>query len=148
MSYTYEYPRPMLCVDIVIITIDTKEILLIKRKNNPFQGFWALPGGFMDIDETLDNAAYRELEEETSVKNIKLHRFKVYDEPGRDPRGRTISMVYIGKNQKKEITTQAGDDATEALFFSLNALPKLAFDHHKIVQDIILNIKLKEENPL
>ncbi len=137
MSYTYEYPRPMLCVDIAIIATDTKEILLIKRKNEPFQDSWALPGGFLDMDETLDNAAYRELEEETSVRNIKLHRFKVYDEPKRDPRGRTISMVYVGKEIKQNIFAKAGDDAAEAMFFSLTALPKLAFDHNKIVQDII-----------
>ena len=139
MSYTYEYPRPMLCVDIAIIAKDTKEILLIKRKNEPFQDFWALPGGFLDMVETLDNAAYRELEEETAVKNIKLHRFKVYDEPKRDPRGRTISMVYVGKEVKQNVFAKAGDDAAEAMFFSLNALPNLAFDHNKIVQDIIKN---------
>jgi 8-oxo-dGTP diphosphatase len=139
MSYTYEYPRPMLCVDIAIITTDTKEILLIKRKNEPFQGSWALPGGFMDKEEALDKAAYRELEEETSVRNIELHRFKVYDEPKRDPRGRTISMVYIGTEWKTKIIAKAGDDAVDVAFFSLKELPNLAFDHKKIVQEIINN---------
>ncbi len=140
MSYTYKYPRPMLCVDIALIQKQSgkeSKILLIKRKNKPFKDSWALPGGFMDMDERLDKAAYRELEEETSLKDIKLKRFDVYDSIGRDPRGRTISMVYYAVVEKQNINAKAGDDAAETCFFPLSQLPELAFDHKVIIQDLL-----------
>ncbi len=84
MSYSYKYPRPAVTVDCVVL--NDNNVLLIKRLNTPFKDHWALPGGFIDIDETLEEAAYRELSEETGVKNICLKPFKVYDTPGRDPR--------------------------------------------------------------
>ncbi|MDX9697897.1 MAG: NUDIX hydrolase [Bacteroidales bacterium] len=138
MPYTYEYPRPAVCVDIIVLTSDlaTPEILLIKRKFEPFKDHWALPGGFVDIDEELDQAAYRELDEETSLADIKLEQFKTFGKIGRDPRGRTISVVYFGfisENQKH--LTKANDDASETKWFSIMSLPDLAFDHLEIINE-------------
>jgi len=97
---------------------------------------WALPGGFMDIGETLDNTAIRELKEETSIDNVIVNRFKIYDTIGRDPRGRTISMIYIGFVKENEVNAKANDDAKEVKWFLINKLPKLAFDHAQIIKDI------------
>jgi 8-oxo-dGTP diphosphatase len=138
MPYTYEYPRPAVCVDIVVFTSDTvaPEILLIKRKFNPFKDHWALPGGFVNMDEELTVAASRELEEETSLTDIKLEQFKTFGKIGRDPRGRTISVVYYGfisENQKH--LTKANDDASETKWFSIMSLPDLAFDHLEIINE-------------
>ncbi|MCK5701110.1 MAG: NUDIX hydrolase, partial [Cyclobacteriaceae bacterium] len=97
-TYTYNYPKPSVTTDCILIRKSgrEKEILLIKRKYDPFLGKWALPGGFVEIDEDLEAGANRELEEETGLKNIALTQFKTYGTPGRDPRGRTISVVYYG----------------------------------------------------
>ena len=100
-------------------------------------GTWALPGGFVEIDEDLEAGANRELEEETGLKNIALTQFKTYGTPGRDPRGRTISVVYYGFLTNKSPKIEAGDDAAEASWFDLNDLPELAFDHEEILKDFI-----------
>ena len=93
-KYTYEYPRPAVTVDIVIATREeSPRVLLIRRKNEPFAGCWALPGGFVEMDETLESAARRELHEETGVKTKALVQLGTFGDPGRDPRGRTISVV-------------------------------------------------------
>jgi 8-oxo-dGTP diphosphatase len=134
MTYTYKYPRPALTVDIAIFRegTDDHEILLIKRKNHPFKGMWALPGGFVDMDETVETAASRELFEETSLSGIHLEQFQVFSEVDRDPRGRTISVVFMGLlNDDQE--AKAKDDAKEARWFDLEKLPELAFDHRKII---------------
>ena len=98
MIYTYAYPRPAVTVDMIVIQIikNKNRILLIERKNEPFKDQWALPGGFIDIDEEIETAAYRELKEETSIENIELTQFKTYGKVGRDPRGRTISVIFYG----------------------------------------------------
>lgn len=111
------------------------EVLLITRKNPPFQKSYALPGGFMDMDETLNHAAQRELKEECNIKIDSLQQFGVYDEPGRDPRGRTLSVIFYAILDKKPNHLKAGDDALQVKWFKLNSLPKLAFDHKKILQD-------------
>lgn len=143
MPYTYEYPRPAVCADIIIFAggKTTTEILLIKRKFDPFKDKWALPGGFLDMDEELDNAAYRELEEETSITGIELNQFKAYGKIGRDPRGRTISVVYYGfLKENKMGLAKAASDAAEVAWFSIKSLPFLAFDHEEIIKEAINKI--------
>ncbi len=141
MLYTYAYPRPSVTVDIIVTKKEKKSeyILLIERKNEPFKTQWALPGGFIDINEEIEVAAYRELKEETSISDIKLEQFRTFGKPGRDPRGRTISVIYIGKliNLNQEI--KAGDDAKNFSWFNLKVLPDMAFDHKDIVQYYINN---------
>lgn len=100
-------------------------------------GKWALPGGFVEIDEDLPDGAKRELQEETGLKNIDLHQFKTYGTPGRDPRGHTISIVFHGKLMDNSIQINAGDDAADAAWFDLDDLPLLAFDHEKIIKEFI-----------
>ncbi len=134
-KYCYEYPRPMVTVDAVVFCKDVEDkILLIERKNEPFAGKWALPGGFLDMDEEISDAAYRELEEETGIVDVPLTEFKTYGSLGRDPRGRTISVVFIG-DVKSCVAVQAGDDAARAKWFSMNQLPGLAFDHDIIIRE-------------
>lgn len=139
MIYTYAYPRPAVTVDIIVTRSlnGSPQILLIERKNEPFKNQWALPGGFVDIDEEIEDAAYRELKEETSVSEIKLHQFRTFGKPGRDPRGRTISIIYFGQLINNSQKIEAGDDAKNLKWFSIDDLPKLAFDHNYIIQTYI-----------
>lgn len=143
MIYTYAYPRPSVTVDIIVLKEDKEDlqILLIERKNEPFKDMWALPGGFIDIDEEIKTAAYRELKEETSISDIKLSQFKTYGKVGRDPRGRTISIIYSGILQNINQKIEAGDDAKNLNWFSFKNLPNLAFDHFDIVNDYINTLK-------
>lgn len=143
MPYTYKYPRPCVTVDIVILRTspDGQEILLIQRGNAPFEGMWALPGGFIDMDEDLESSATRELEEETGIKNLKLTQFRTYGAPGRDPRHRTITVIYYGF-APKNIEAVAGDDARNIGWFNINQLPPLAFDHSLILSDLFQYLNL------
>lgn len=138
MSYTYDYPRPMLTADCVVINAHD-EILLVRRANEPFKGCWALPGGFMEMDETLEHCAVRELEEETSLKvsEAALRLVGVYSAPGRDPRGRTVTAAFLVNREWRAESGEpvAGDDAAELRWWPLTALPPLAFDHAHIVAD-------------
>lgn len=138
MSYTYPYPRPALTVDAVIFqrTDNELKVLLIERKNNPFQGCWAFPGGFVDMEETVEEAAVRELEEETGLTAIDLTQFKVYSDVNRDPRGRVVSVVFYGV-VNHDVILKANDDAKDAQWFSVENLPTLAFDHDKILKEIL-----------
>lgn len=140
MAYTYDYPRPAVTVDCIIIKNDSiPEILLIKRKFEPYKDSWAMPGGFIDEDETLEQAASRELFEETSLKNIELSQYHTFSNPNRDPRGRTISTIFFGFPDNKA-QAKANDDAKEVKWFSIYELPKLAFDHHEIITGFIKTI--------
>jgi len=136
MKYKYDYPRPMVCVDCIIINNDNKNVLLIKRKKEPYKDKWALPGGFIEMNETLEQSAKREVAEETGLKISKLNQFYTYGNPNRDPRGRNISVVFwtLVNNSCKPI---AGDDAKELAWFSLSEIPTLAFDHNTIINDFI-----------
>ena len=140
MKYCYDYPRPAVTADIVILHRSENgfSVLLIERKNPPFEGSWAIPGGFVDMDETLEEAALRELEEETSLSGVELHQFHTFSKVDRDPRHRTITTVFIGYADASQITPNAGDDAANAKWFSLDALPALAFDHDFIL-DMVKN---------
>ncbi len=139
-QYTYDYPRPMLTADCVVIN-DRNEVLLVRRGNEPFRGCWALPGGFMEMDETIEHCAVRELEEETSLKVSEqdIHLIGVYSAPDRDPRGRTVTAAFsltLSHSDTQSLSITAGDDAAEVHWWPLNALPPLAFDHTEIIADI------------
>lgn len=134
-KYCYKYPRPAVTTDCVVFnsTPDDAKLLLVKRANEPFKGKWALPGGFLEENETLEECAARELEEETGLKDVELSQFEAFSAVDRDPRGRTISVVYVGKVELEEDGLRAGDDAKEAAWFPVDKLPELAFDHREIV---------------
>ncbi len=138
MSYTYTYPRPVLTVDAVVFRKKAggTEVLLIRRKHPPFQGAWALPGGFVDMDESLEEAIARELQEETGLQNITLRQLHAFSTPGRDPRGHTVSVVFWGMLKDGQ-TALAGDDAREVKWFDVNELPELAFDHDEVMKTAI-----------
>ena len=135
MSYTYTFPRPAVTVDIIIFRLSDNDpqVLLIKRGNDPYKGHWALPGGFVDKDEPLETAAARELKEETGLSDILLTQMHTFGNPGRDPRGHTVSVVYVGY-LTDESTARAGDDAAAAEWFKTDELPDLAFDHDVVVE--------------
>jgi 8-oxo-dGTP diphosphatase len=133
-KYTYAYPRPSVTVDIVLVTREPKRrVLLVQRKHQPFAGDWALPGGFVNIDEGLEEAARRELAEETKVRVGKLEQLITVGDPKRDPRGRTISVVYVTEVDGSAIKPEAADDAAAVGWFSLRRPPRLAFDHAEIL---------------
>ena len=129
----------MVTVDIVLISSngDDSEILLIERKNDPFSGSWALPGGFMDMEETTLAAAERELMEETGIKGLHLVMHGLRDDIHRDPRGRCLTVVFVCILEKEKPQANAGDDAKEVRWFPINALPQMAFDHSQIVEDVL-----------
>lgn len=135
-SFTYAYPRPALTVDALVFRKDKQitEILLIRRRGKPFKDCWAFPGGFIEEDETVEEAIVRELKEETQLEGIELKQFYTASKPGRDPRGWTISVLFYGflKDHNQEVI--GGDDAIEAKWIPINAYPKLAFDHGEILQ--------------
>ena len=137
-NFTYNYPRPAVTSDVAVLRVEeVPEILLVQRKDPPFEGMWALPGGFMNMDETLEEAARRELEEETGIKAGELIRFDTYDKPGRDPRGRTITQVFVLIWKEGMGLPVAGSDAVSLDWFDLTGLPDLAFDHKDIIRDVI-----------
>lgn len=138
--YCYEYPRPMVTVDAALLTPppEGRKILLIRRKHPPFQGRWALPGGFIDMEEDLPASALRELAEETGIRNVSLRQFRAYGAPGRDPRGRVITIVFYGETPA--VPVQGGDDAAEARWFPVERLPALAFDHGRIIHDLLAHL--------
>lgn len=140
MKFTYDYPRPAVTVDAVLLrkAVSAPEILLIRRRFSPFAGLWALPGGFINEDEDLLDAVYRELAEETGLSTANFRQFRTYGNPKRDPRHRTVTVVYIAWIEELKIPF-AGDDASEACWFKLNMLPQLAFDHAQIISDVVEN---------
>ncbi|EPE9900119.1 NUDIX domain-containing protein [Flavobacterium psychrophilum] len=129
-------------VDAVIIRKSTdNQLLLIKRKNKPFENCWALPGGFVDHHEDLEVAAKRELEEETQIKIDSLQQFGTFGKPFRDPRGHMISVAYFGEVPENTIAI-ASDDAKEVAWFAVNELPNLAFDHQEIIEKALKIFKI------
>jgi 8-oxo-dGTP diphosphatase len=133
-KFSYDYPRPALTVDAVLATHEARpRVLLIRRKNEPFVGTWALPGGFVDENEKLVDAARRELKEETGLAVDEIEQLYTAGDPGRDPRGWTVSVVYLARVHPDELKPVAADDADEVGWFPLDDLPKLAFDHAMIL---------------
>ena len=141
MSYTYKYPRPAVTADCIVITKEADpKVLLIQRGDEPFKGAWAFPGGFMDMDETTEQCAIRELEEETGLKVSKVYQIGAYSKVDRDPRGRTITVAYLAIIDKP-MDVKGQDDAAKAEWWPLSTLPELAFDHYDIMQDVIKKYK-------
>ena len=143
MAYTYNHPHFALTVDAVIFSKSDEglNVLLIRRAKEPFKDCWAFPGGYVNIDEVIDNAVNRELEEETNISNVSLKRFDVFDAINRDPRERTVSVAYYGFINGSKVPIKAGDDAKDAKWFSVNNLPELAFDHSIILKKILEVLK-------
>ena len=136
MPYTYKYPRPALTVDCVVFGLDEEDlkILLIQRKHDPFAGRWALPGGFVDVGESPEHAARRELEEETGLKSVYLEQLHTFGDPGRDPREHVISVAHYALVNIRGRRVRGSDDARRAGWFPVRKPPPLAFDHPKILR--------------
>ena len=147
MNYTYEYPRPSVTVDLVIFTIADNDlkVLLIRRGGEPFKACWALPGGFVEIGESLEKAAARELKEEAGVTSVYLEQLYTFGDPKRDPRGRVISVSYFALVDAGRQRIRAASDATEAEWHSVFNSPKLAFDHKKILDYAVWRLRNKIE---
>ncbi len=135
MSYQYNYPRAVLTVDCVVFGRDgdALKVLLIRRAQAPYADCWALPGGFVDMHETLEQAALRELEEETGLRLTHATQLRAFDGVNRDPRERVISVAHMAVVNVAEHTPKGSDDASEAAWFDLHALPPLAFDHDEVL---------------
>lgn len=144
MPHSYEYPRPALTVDCVIFGKEENEelkVLLIRRGKEPFQGQWAFPGGFVNENETVENAAQRELVEETHFNSEQLQQFGVFSEPGRDPRGWVVSVAFCTIVNVKDTSIQADDDAADAQWVPLTQIREMAFDHKKILEKALETLK-------
>ena len=134
--YTYDYPRPAVTVDLAVFAFsgDDLRVLLIRRKHDPFAGSWALPGGFLEMEETIEAGARRELHEETGFAvDGPVEFIGVYGDPGRDPRGRTISMAYAAVIHGHPVEVAGGDDASDAAWRLARQGEPLAFDHDAIL---------------
>lgn len=137
MSYTYKYPRPAVTTDCVVFTNEEEpKVLLIQRGNEPYKGNWAFPGGFMNMEETAEECAVRELKEETGLTVKQIQQIGAYSKVDRDPRGRTISIAYLAIVDAPAAVSGM-DDAAKAAWFPLTSLPNLAFDHQDIMTDAI-----------
>lgn len=145
MPHTYEYPRPALTVDCVVFGLDEGDlkVLLIQRDLKPFEGRWALPGGFVRVEESLDAAARRELVEETGLEDIYLEQLYTFGAPGRDPRERVVSVAYYALVSLAEHKPQAATDARQAAWFSVDDAPNLAFDHEHILDLALIRLRGK-----
>ena len=146
MAYTYEYPRPSLTVDCIIFGLDESsrlKVLLIQRAKEPFKDAWALPGGFVDENETLEYAALRELREETGISDVFIEQLFTFGTPGRDPRGRVVTVAYYSLINLAEHKIGADTDALDVKWFPINSLPPLAFDHAEILKTAINRLRGK-----
>lgn len=149
-AYTYAYPRPAVTVDIVLFAFVEHELrmLLIQRRGEPFAGRWALPGGFIGIDEDLYNAALRELAEETGVSDVYLEQLYTFGAPDRDPRSRVITVAYfalLSADHAARLVLKANTDAADARWWSVYNLPPLAFDHDRVTQYALQRLRWKLE---
>lgn len=136
--FCYPFPRPAVTADVACIADQdgASHILLIERNHPPFAGHWALPGGFVNQDEALDVAAARELAEETTLTGVHLEQVGAYGDPGRDPRGHTVTVAFLARLDHCAAVL-GSDDAASAKWFPLSALPPLAFDHDRIISDAV-----------
>src|SRR2546425_3133229 len=145
MAHTYKYPRPALTVDCVVFGFDEGElkVLLIQRGLEPFKGRWALPGGFVRVDETVDAAARRELQEEAGLTNVFLEQLYTFGAVDRDPRDRVVSVAYYALVKLSDHRAKAATDAANARWFPVSKVPKLAFDHADILHTALARLKGK-----
>ena len=145
VPFTYKHPRPALTVDCVVFGLDqaTLKVLLIRRKQEPFAGRWALPGGFVNVDENLDDAARRELLEETGLEPGSIEQLHTFGAPDRDPRERVVSVAYYALVNIGEHRIRAASDAREAAWFPVAEAPDLAFDHDRILELALTRLKAK-----
>ena len=146
--YSYPYPRPALTVDVVVFTLRESRlhVLLIRRAENPFAGMWALPGGFVKMEEPLEEAAYRELEEETGLREAYLEQLYTYGNPQRDPRGRVVTVAYFALiPADAPVLAEGGVEVSQADWFPVEELPSLAFDHADIVAYALRRLRYKLE---
>jgi len=145
MAHTYEYPRAALTVDCVVFGFDESElkVLLIQRALEPFKGRWAFPGGFVRVEETLDEAARRELAEEAGLKNVFLEQLYTFGTVNRDPRERVVSVAYFALVKLSDHRAIAATDAANAEWFPISKTPKLAFDHADILDTALVRLKGK-----
>jgi len=142
---TYDYPRPALSVDCVVFGLDEEnlQVLLIQRDIEPHRGVWALPGGFVRVDEELDAAALRELREETGLERVFLEQLYTFGALGRDPRERVVSVAYYALVKLMDHRVQAATDARDAAWFAVDELPTLAFDHAEILATALARLRGK-----
>ncbi|HEU5374563.1 MAG TPA: NUDIX domain-containing protein [Ktedonobacteraceae bacterium] len=142
-----KYERPSVTVDVVMMSLrqGDLQVLLIKRRSWPFEGMWAIPGGFVNMDESLETAAKRELREETGVEDVYLEQLYTFGDPGRDPRTRVITVVYFALLDSERLQVRAADDAAEVGWYSVYALPPLAFDHAQILDYALARLRGKLE---
>src|ERR1700690_319004 len=145
MTYTYKYERPNLAVDCVVFGLDEEDlkIILIERNGEPYRGKWALPGGFVRIDESLDDSAKRELYEETGIQDVFLEQLYTFGEIDRDPRERVVTVAYYALVNLSDHKIQATTDSRDAAWFSVDDIPQLPFDHNRIVEVAHLRLKGK-----
>lgn len=147
MEKLTDYKQPSVTVDVIIFTIIDSDlkVLLVKRKNQPFEGRWAIPGGFVRHNENLEDAAKRELSEETNVKNIYLEQLYTFGEVARDPRGRVITVAYFALAGAKDMQIKAASDVSDVQWHSVYNLPELAFDHAMILDYALQRLRYKLE---
>lgn len=144
-AFCYEYPRPAVTTDCVIFGFDNGElkVLLIERGIEPFKGRWALPGGFLQMDENTDQCARRELFEETGIENLFIEQLYTFSDVDRDPRGRVVTVSYYALVKLSDYKLQAGDDAKNAQWFPISKVPALAFDHDRILRVALNRLRAK-----
>ncbi len=145
LKYCYEYPRPSVTTDCIIFGFDEGELklLLIERGIEPFKGKWAFPGGFVQMDESTEDGARRELFEETGLKNVFIEQLYTFSDVDRDPRGRVITVSYFALVKLSDYKVKAGDDAKKAEWFPISKVPPLAFDHDRILRIAINRLRGK-----
>ncbi len=140
-KYCYKYPHPAVATDCVVFGFDGSKLhlLLVERGREPYKGCWAFPGGFLNMDETADAGAKRELNEETGLTVPCVEQFYACTDPDRDPRERVISIAHLALIKMQPV--QGGDDAARAVWFPLDAIPPLAFDHGLVLQKAIARLR-------
>jgi len=145
MKFTYDFPRPAVTVDCVVFGFDEGDlkVLLVQRELDPYRGKWALPGGFVHEDESLDEAARRELREETGIEKTYLEQLYTFGDVGRDPRGRVITVAYYALVKLADHRVKAATDASSAAWFPVADVPRLAFDHETILDTALARLKAK-----
>lgn len=145
-KYTYDYPRPAVTADCVVFGCDGQDIkvLLIERGNEPYKGCWAFPGGFLNMDETAEQCALRELKEETGLELHSASQIGAFSDVHRDPRDRVITIAFYALTNISQV--KGSDDAAKAQWFALNDLPPLAFDHELIMREALLKLHVEKKS--